>query len=364
MQCSKSSVFDYPFNLPYREGENNIIASHISKKWPRRYGWVLIVVLSLALMGCFGDKAEKMIQHTDNAISITLSHDGNYVLIAHSQGFVELIDTNSNKVISQWQHDDSPKAGVIASDFSKNSDFIVTAEQGTMALFSRQENKVLYFWSLDDIRDIKLSSDGEYALVSSRDKSGEYPLYRIVYFHLRTGGLKYAFYHDDNISSVALSADGRYALSGSDDGKARLWDLISGEIKHTWSHVAKVSKVQLSPDGRYALTNSASGGVFIWDTDTGKQLHRLNKIRATLASAIFSPDSKTVATGYSREEIVLWNVESGKKLNTWRPKRRYIWQSSLANVTTMAFKEEPFKGNKVLISETSRGIMQFWALPK
>ena len=203
-----------------------------------------------------------------------------------------------------------------------------------------------------------MSSDGEFALVSSRDKSGEYPLYRIVYFHLRTGTIKYGFYHDDIISSLALSADGRYALSGSDDTKARLWDLKSGEIKHTWSHVSKISKVQLSPDGRYAMTNAASEGVYIWDTDTGQLIRRVNKIRATLASAVFSSDSKTIATGYSREEIILWDIKTGKKLITWRPKRRYIWQSSLANVTTLAFIDK-----NTLISETSRGIMQFWKIP-
>ena len=327
----------------------------------------IIFMFSIFLSGCFSEPASKTIEHTDNALSITLSHDGQYVLIAHSQGFVELLNTSDSQVIAKWQHEDSPRAGVIAADFSADNQFVVTAEQSTLALFSMAEKKVLYFWSMDDIRDIKLSSDGEYALVSSRDKSGQYPLYRIVYFHLRTGGIKYAFYHDDTISSVALSADGRYALSGSDDGKARLWDLGSGELKYTWPHIAKVnglskltkvSKVQLSPDGRYAMTNAASDGVFIWDTRTGKQLRRLNKIRATVASAVFSPDSQTLATGYTREEIILWEVKTGKKLMNWQPKRRYIWQSSLANVTTMAFSD------KYLISETSRGILQFWKLPK
>lgn len=325
---------------------------------PSIYSYLLVILLMLLLTGCFSDKASRTIEHTDNALSINLSHDGEYVLIAYSQGHVDLRRSESNEVVAQWQHDDSPKAGVIAADFSKNNQFVVTAEQETLALFSLKENKVLYFWSLDDIRDIKLSADGEYALVSSRDKSGQYPLYRIVYFHLRTGGIKYGFYHDDLISSVALSADGRYALSGSDDTNARLWDLKTGELKYTWPHVSKVAKVQLSADGQYAMTNSASEGIYIWDTTTGKLIRRLNKIRATVASAVFSANSQQIATGYSREEIVLWDIKSGAKLKTWRPKRRYVWQSSLANVTTMAFK-----GNHTLISETSRGIMQFWKLP-
>ncbi len=318
----------------------------------------ILAVLFLSMAGCFSDKASKIWEHTENALSITLSHDGQYVLIARSQGYVELRTSKDNIVTAQWQHDETPGAGVIAADFSANNEFVVTAEQGNLALYSLKDQKILYFWSLDDIRDIKLSSDGEFALVSSRDKSGEYPLYRIVYFHLRTGTIKYGFYHDDIISSVALSADGRYALSGSDDTKARLWDLNSGEIKHTWSHVSKVSKVKLSPDGRYAMTNAASEGVYIWDTDSGELIRRVNKIRATVASAVFSPDSKTIATGYSREEIILWDIKTGEKLGTWRPKRRYIWQSSLANVTTLAFIDK-----KTLISETSRGIMQFWKIP-
>ena len=317
----------------------------------------ILLILNVFIVGCMPDKASKRWEHSENALSITLSHDGKYVLLARSQGYVELITTDDNRVVAQWQHDESEAAGVIAADFSANNDFVVTAEQGNLALYSLKDSKLLYYWSLDDVRDIKLSSDGEWALVSSRDKSGKYPLYRIVYFHLRTGGIKYGLYHDDIISSVALSADGRYALSGSDDTKARLWDLHTGELKHTWSHVSKVSRVQLSPDGRYAMTNAAGDGIFIWDTESGKLTRRLNKIRATLASAVFSADSQLLAAGYSREEINVWDIKTGKKLNSWKPARRYFWQSSLANVTTMAFRDR-----NTLISETSRGIMQFWKL--
>jgi WD40 repeat protein len=323
----------------------------------------VFILTALALLnGCFPDQASKFWEHTDNAISITLSHDGQYVLIARSQGFVELRTTADNTVIGQWQHDKTPDAGVIAADFSLKTPIddrlVVTAQQNNLALYSIKQAKMLHFWSLDDIRDIKLSSDGEFALVASRDKHGKFPLYRIVYFHLRTGGIKYAFYHDDIVSTVALSQDGRYALSGSDDTKARLWDLKTGELKHTWPHVAKLSKVQLSPDGNYAMTNAAGDGIFIWDTQSGKLLRKLNKIRATVAAAAFSADSKHLATGYSREQLILWDIQSGKKLKSWKPARRYFWQSSLANITTVAFKD-----SQTLISETSRGIMQFWKFP-
>ena len=331
----------------------------MSNFYQKQFSSFVLCCLFLLLAGCLSDTAEKTLEHSENAISITLSHDGEYVLLAHSQGHVELREIKHNEIIAQWQHNDNPGAGVIAADFSLNSKYVVTAEQSNLALYSLQEKKILYFWSLDDIRDIKLSSDGGFALVSSRDKSGAYPLYRMVYFHLSTGTIKYGLYHDDIISSIALSADGRYALSGSDDTKARLWDLESGEMLHSWPHVSKVSKVLLSPDGRYAMTNAASEGIYIWSTETGQLIRRLNKIRATVASAVFSPDSRKIATGYSREEIILWDIESGRKIINWKPQRRYVWQSSLANVTSLTFKNE-----QTLISETSRGILQVWKVPK
>ena len=320
-----------------------------------KVNFLMILLYSSLLSGCFNESATKTVFHSENALSINLSVNGEFVLIAHSKGYIELRSVSNDKVIAQWQHDDSPKAGVIAADFSVDNKFVVTAEQNTLALFDIVNKKTLYFWSLNDIRDIKLSADGEYALVSSRDKSGEYPLYRIVYFHLRTGGIKYAFYHDDVISSVALSEDMRYALSGSDDGKAQLWDLKTGELKQIWKHKAKLSKVALSPDGKYAMTNESSGKIYLWSTKTGKLLQQFNKIRATVSAAVFSSDSHLLATGYSREEIVVWDVKTGHKVKTLRPKRRYFWQSSLANVTSLAFQSK-----KILMSETSRGILQTW----
>ena len=101
---------------------------------------IILCSVILLLSGCFTDKAKRTVKHTENALSITLSHNAKYVLIAHSQGHVELREVKSNKVISQWQHADTPGAGVIAADFSlKNAasdEFVVTAEQNNLALYS------------------------------------------------------------------------------------------------------------------------------------------------------------------------------------------------------------------------------------
>ncbi|MFK5892789.1 MAG: WD40 repeat domain-containing protein [Pseudomonadota bacterium] len=324
----------------------------------------LLFFTVLFLTACFSDKAFKQVDFTEHALNINVAKNGQYVLISNSKGYVDLFDFSSFEVkkMTQWAHQNTADEGIIAADFStadKSEQFVVTTSQKTIARYSIKQKKIINYWSLDNISDVKLSSNGEFALVASaenkNDQYGKYLHYRIVYFHLPYGGIKYAFYHDDKISSIDLSANGQYAITGSDDTKARLWDLDTGELKYTWPHDSKVAKVKLSDDGKYAMTNNASGEIKIWKTQTGKLFKKLKLVRATVSAAGFSPDGKYLATGLSREELILWNVETGKQVKKWRPARRYFWQPSLARVTTIAFLE-----NKKLLSITSRGIAQVW----
>jgi len=327
----------------------------------------LIITLSL-LSGCMGSKSSNRSDFTEHALDISLSKDGQQVLISHSKGFVDLhrLDFKKNKKLASWAHQDTDAAGIIASDFSLDKEFIVTTEQKTIARYSQTANKVVNFWSLNDIKDVVMSPKGDFALVASAEKKPPtaniaegYLNYRIVYFHLPYGGIKYAFYHDDVITTIALSDDGRYAISGSDDYKARLWDLESGELKYTWKHKSKVVRVQLSPDGRYAMTNNAGGDIKIYKTKNGKLYRKLKLPRASVSAAAFSPKAKYLATGLSREELIVWHLKSGKIMNKWRPARRYFWQSSLARITSLAFPSK-----RTVISITSRGIAQKWKVGK
>ncbi|MBF0264635.1 MAG: hypothetical protein HQL46_05130 [Gammaproteobacteria bacterium] len=333
----------------------------------------LILVISLLLLnGCFTDEAIQSYQYTDHALATVISKDGDYILIAHSAGHVDLnrIDKNIKpKKISQWAHQEKGKTSVIAADFSRDNEYIVTIEQQTIARYSLKEKKVVNFWSLDNMSDVKISADGEFALVASKEKKtdpkiGTFFHHRLMYFHLPTGTIKYALYHDNAISSVALSEHGKYALSGSDDGIARLWDLDNGEIKFEWNHKfkvggkykkSKISHVQLSADGRYALTNNSNGDIRIYNTRSGKLHKKLKLPLATISSARFSNDNKFVAIGLTREQLQLWRVKDGELLKTWHPARRYMWQSSLAGVNSLAFSDKNH-----LVTITKRGIAQKW----
>ncbi|MFK5985555.1 MAG: WD40 repeat domain-containing protein [Pseudomonadota bacterium] len=325
-----------------------------------------ICFVLLFITGCFGDKATKTVKFTEHALNINLSKKGQNVLISNSKGYVDLFDFSSFKKnkLDQWAHQQTAAEGIIAADFSsqnarEDDQYVVTASQKTIARYSMLQKKIINYWSLDNISALKLSSNGEFALVASaenkNDQHGKYLHYRLVYFHLPSGGIKYAFYHDDKISTIDLSADGRYAISGSDDTQARLWDLKTGELKYSWSHRSKVVKVKLSDDGLYAMTNNAAGEIKIYNTTTGKLYKKLKLPPATVSAAMFSANGKYLATGLSREQLILWDIKSASIIKQWYPARRYFWQSSLARVTAIAFL-----GNKKLLSITSRGIAQMW----
>lgn len=321
--------------------------------------------MSILLSGCFDDKASRRYDYTDHALNFKFSDDASMLLVSNTDGYVDLFEINKKfkpKKVAQWAHQQNTdnQAGIIAADFSKDKNFIVTVEQNTIARYSMPQQRVVNFWSLDNITDVKLSTPGDFALVASAEnksdeKHGEYKHYRIVYFHLPTGTIKYAFYHDDIISSVALSEDGRFALSGSDDTKARLWDLKSGELKFTWEHPSKVVHVQLSPDGKYALTSHASGKIQIWSTKSGKLYRTLIQPRASIAASAFSSDNKYLITGLSREQLIVWDLKKAKIKKQWQLPRRYFGRSSLARPASVAFSN-----NKYLVSVTSRGIAQYW----
>ncbi len=324
--------------------------------------FLILILGAVILSGCLPDEARRTALLTEHALNIVLADDASKVLVSHSQGYVSLARFKKLKYreVDQWALENSADAAVLAMDFSKDNRFITTVSQKTIARYAMEQKKVDQYWSLDNISDVKISSNGEFALVASaeekNDQYGQYVHYRIVYFHLPTGKIKYAFYHDDQISTIDLSDDDRYAITGSDDGKARLWDLLEGKLLYTWSFKSKIFRVRLSSDGRYAMVNNASGVIRVYKTRNGKLYRKLKLTdKVSVSAAVFSADNKYLATALSKEQLLVWHLKSGKMIRRIKPQRRYFWQPSLARITTLAFS-----GKKKLVSITSRGVAQEW----
>ncbi|KAI8439226.1 hypothetical protein MSG28_013067 [Choristoneura fumiferana] len=150
--------------------------------------------------------------------------------------------------------------------------------------------------------------------------------------------------HSHFISDVVLSSDGNYALSGSWDKTLRLWDLAAGKTTRRFEdHTKDVLSVAFSVDNRQIVSGSrtrpsscgtplpnASTPFKMMDTVTGchacdspqscKPHHCVCWLgpyrQGYLNTVTVSPDGSLCASGGKDMKAMLWDLNDGKRLHT------------------------------------------------
>jgi WD40 repeat protein len=102
-----------------------------------------------------------------------------------------------------------------------------------------------------------------------------------------------------------------YAMSGSDDGKAKIWDLPSGNQILSLDNKLDVSSVAFSPYGKRAVSTTESGDINMWLLPDGMQEKTLSGHTGVVTQAEFSRNGKYLLTSSADSTIRLWNVGSG-----------------------------------------------------
>jgi WD40 repeat protein len=133
--------------------------------------------------------------------------------------------------------------------------------------------------------------------------------------------------HIDDINDVKFSSDGRTLVSGSKDRTVRLWDFATGkQLKMMQDTNGVASVVAVSSDGRTLATagdNSPSGEsqvgdtvntIELWDSTTGEITQTLSHQKYWTSSLAFSPDGHTLASACWDDTVTLWDVATGKVL--------------------------------------------------
>jgi guanine nucleotide-binding protein subunit beta-2-like 1 protein len=164
------------------------------------------------------------------------------------------------------------------------------------------------------VSDVSISSDGQYALSGSWDKS-------LRLWDLHTGQTTRRFAsHTKDVLSVAFSADNRQIVSGSRDRTIKLWNTLA-QCKHTIvdeCHTDWVSTVRFSP----SVTNPAiiSGGwdgvVKVWNLSNCRLKTNHIGHSGYINSVTVSPDGSLCASGGKDGTSMLWDLNEGKHLYT------------------------------------------------
>jgi len=162
------------------------------------------------------------------------------------------------------------------------------------------------------VQDLVTSSDGQFALTASWDKT-------MRLWDLNTGSSVRSFAgHTSDVNSVAFSSDNRQIVSGSRDKSIRLWNTLA-ECKYTITedaHTDWVSKVRFSPSAKQPLIVSCGWDklVKVWNLNNCKLRYNLAGHGGPLYDVTISPDGSLCASGGKDGTTMLWDVNDGKHL--------------------------------------------------
>jgi len=164
------------------------------------------------------------------------------------------------------------------------------------------------------ISDVVLSSDGQFALSSSWDRTLR--LWDLV--ECKT--TRQFVGHDKAVLSVAFSADNRQIVSASSDKNIKLWNTL-GCCKYTVQddhHKDWVSCVRFSPNGQNPIIVSCGWDriVKVWNLTNCKLRTNHHGHTQYLNCVTVSPDGSLCASGGKDGHAMLWDLNEGKHLYT------------------------------------------------
>ncbi|KAI8867655.1 G-protein complex beta subunit CpcB [Ramicandelaber brevisporus] len=162
------------------------------------------------------------------------------------------------------------------------------------------------------VSDVALSSDGQYALTGSWDKT-------LRLWEIATGNSTCLFSgHKADVLSVAFSADNRQIVSASMDRTIKLWNIL-GECKFTFvedGHQDWVSCVRFSPNPSLPVIVSAGWDkvVKVWQMKDLKLRSNHMGHNGVINAITISPDGSLCASGGKDSQTMLWDLNEGKHL--------------------------------------------------
>ncbi|CAG8476592.1 5941_t:CDS:10 [Funneliformis caledonium] len=207
---------------------------------------------------------------------------------------------------------------------------IATTSENPDMILSASRDKTIIVWSLtrDEtnygvpkkaltghnhfVQDVVISSDGQFALSASWDKT-------LRLWDLNNGTTTRRFVgHDKDVLSVSFSPDNRQIVSGSRDKTIKLWNTL-GECKFNIQddgHSEWVSCVRFSPNPSNPVIVSCGWDKLVKVWELTKCKLRTNHIGHTgyINTVTISPDGSLCASGGKDGITMLWDLNEGKHL--------------------------------------------------
>jgi WD40 repeat protein len=336
--------------------------------------------------------------------SLSLSQDGRLLAFKAGSGTVQLVDTQSWKVIQTWDASSSGSAverpvnrfllsvrRVLAIAFSPDARTLLGEnDQGEIKLWDPQTGEVkkklandsgddpqlvavstdgksfaeitggkLLFWSVGDNAKQKVelpagAAISTIALSSGGGGASERKVLAIgrgqeVLLLTPAGRIsKTLSGRQGSVNRLAFSDDGLKLASADEDGSIEIWNVTKAQVEKTIAARTSISSLCFTPDGKSLATAGADHAVVIWDLETGSPRARLQKHNAPVNALAFSPDGQWLASGSDDRTVVIWEIASGKSKRTLKGHDQ--------TVTSLAFSPD----GRLLASGSGNAAVVIW----
>ncbi|CAG9940993.1 unnamed protein product [Clonostachys rosea f. rosea IK726] len=153
------------------------------------------------------------------------------------------------------------------------------------------------------------------------------------------------------VRSIVFSHDDRFIATGLDDGYVRIWDVGKGKcIRTLKSGEGYITSLDFSHDGQRLVASSLSGGMTIWSLTTGEVLSSFEKRSDPFCYIAFSQDDKYIASA---------SYDNWRTVKVWKCEdRSCTFESHSANAEIVAFSAD----GSCLASASKEGSIQIWNL--
>lgn len=298
------------------------------------------LLLCGALIGLAGCSAEEPVSIHSMAVqglySAALSDNGAGALIGSIQHGGSYWKNNPSQRLYNWNHNTGEYTPLVSVDIDPSGDYAATGGERSMVLWSTITGQSVGFWNTPgDIKSVKLTRNGNFALVGMDDETARY-------FDVKNGGVKHILRMGSVVRSVDVTPDGHYALTGDDRYQVVLWNLQTGERQHTWQLDNNIATVKLSGDGRYAFAAAQLGDAKVWSTLTGTEVSQidtgaLESRNVTISQAQFSQDGRQLLLGQQNRRVNLIDTLSGDVQRSWDMHLKDTLRPTGAAVLALAF---------------------------
>ncbi len=125
--------------------------------------------------------------------------------------------------------------------------------------------------------------------------------------------------HFDSTNALAYSPDGSRVATASDDGKIKIWDVVSGFCLNTFEeHTSAVTAVRFAKKGQVLFSASLDGTVKAWDLIRYRNFRTFTATeRIKFNSLAVDPSGEVVcAASQDTFDIYVWSVQTSQLVDT------------------------------------------------